>query len=279
MSIYPPPENVIPIFNNLNFSNLSKEETLNNSKYLMKTKDDITPFTLTANSLETTNLSATNVNISQTKQNYKTHLPDLFSYYDFSDSSNIGYDASGNNRNAISYNDNYLSEYNQRQNILNFNQTAGGTNIRCQRLDMINYLTEFKAKQNVSISFWIYQTANSTGTGCLFSMSDEAVNNHDLAIFFSSTSNSLICRLRKASAVRWQISSTPPINQWVHVCLTMGSLGAYLYFNGSLVSANLTNFQSPSYLSNADNLLIGCAKDINGIKWTLGNVYLSDFMI
>ena len=98
--------------------------------------------------MTTTNISSTNIDISNAKRNYKTHLPDLFSYYDFSDKSNIGYDASGNNRTGTSLNSNWLSEYNGRQNVLFFNQTAGLTIANGQHIGLQPYLNTFEQKQN-----------------------------------------------------------------------------------------------------------------------------------
>ncbi len=242
----------------------------------------------------TSSLNKTNIeklNVNKIDKTYKEYNYPYYSYLDFSDSNNLGYDASGNNKEPINYSVLSLDNYNGRTYIAQFTQANTSSFIpetntsQVQRINYNNYIPELITKDNISFSFWYYHTQKAN-TNCILSIGSKQYINHHMDIWVSSNSNTLNARIRYNNNTQaFQLSTSLLIvDAWNFVVVSLGTGGARMFLNNSTVAADISTatlktLNSISPITDA-NVGASLAFLTTGpqYRWMF-NGYISDFTI
>lgn len=198
----------------------------------------------------TSNLNKTNIeklNVNKINKNYKEYNYPYYSYLDFSDSNNLGYDASGNNKEPINYSVLSLDNYNGRTYIAQFTQANTSSFIpetntsQVQRINYNSYIPELITKDNISFSFWYYHVQKAN-TNCILSIGSREYINHHMDVWNTANSNTLNARIRYYNNTQaFQLStSLLVVNSWNFVVISLGSGGARMFLNNSTVAADIS---------------------------------------
>lgn len=242
----------------------------------------------------TSNLNKTNIeklNVNKINKTYKEYNYPYYSYLDFSDSNNLNYDASGNNKEPTNYSVLSLDNYNGRTYIAQFTQDNTSSFIpetntsQVQRINYNNYIPELITKDNISFSFWYYHTQKAN-TNCILSIGSKLYINHHFDVWVSSNSNTLNARIRYNNNTQaFQLStSLLVVNSWNFVVVSLGSGGARMFLNNSTVGADISTATLKTLNSIAPitdaNVGVSLAFLTTGpqYRWMF-NGYLSDFTI
>lgn len=159
------------------------------------------------------------------------------------------------------------SGFNNNSQPLSFNNSprwtsSGKTGNGCYLFDGVDDFikissSKYLRNKEFSASMWVY-LKNGVTTQSLFS---SRVNYSDGTMFFIDTSRQLIFDWNNGTQYRWNTGYIIPLNDWVHLVVSVNSSGRFLYVNGILFSFTSSVGGSP----------------VTPYEFTIGNDTISSF--
>jgi hypothetical protein len=203
----------------------------------------------------------------------------VLSYYDFSDSTNLGKDFSGRNLQGSSLGITHIPSISSRNNSVYFNQANSTSGILTQRIDLSEWIDHFKSLNRMGISAWFKTTQN--GVGSIISFSDNAVASTDFAVFIQS--GKLKSQIRINGTTIFQNVSTGTVNDnnWHNVIVNIGFGTVSMYLDNVEINnytAGNTNITTSLSDFTFTDINIGASRDSAGYEWGYSG-YLADVIM